>query len=164
MKKTVLIIALVVLALGVYGVGAAFAQGGQPPVGGGYGPMMQDGTGYLHTYMVEAFAAKVGLTTDEVNTRIAAGESMYDIAIAEGVAVADFPALMTEVRTAAVDAAVKDGVITQEQADWMKSRGFGRGGMMYGAGYDGTCPMYGTGQTGQRGPGMMGGRWQDQNP
>jgi len=55
----------------------------------------------------------------------------------------------------------------------MKSRGFGRGGMMggYGGyGVDGECPMY-DGEApygGQFGPGMMGGggrggRWQ-QNP
>ena len=36
MKKTLLIVALLVLALGVLGVGVAFAQGGQPPVWAGW--------------------------------------------------------------------------------------------------------------------------------
>jgi hypothetical protein len=161
MKKTILIVALVVLALGALGVGVAFAQGQQTPFAF-QGPMMQNGGGYLHTYMVAAFAGKLGLTVDDVNARLAAGETMYDIAIAEGTAAEDFPALMTEVRTSALDAAVADGVITQEQADWMKSRGFGHGGMMNG-GYSGTCPMNGTGYSGQRGPGGMGG-WRNQNP
>jgi hypothetical protein len=165
MKKTILIVALVVLALGALGVGVAFAQGGQPPAGSLVGPMMQNGGGYLHTYMVAAVADKLGLTVDEVNTRIAAGETMYDIAIAEGITAEDFPTFMTDVRAAALDAAVKDGVITQEQADWMKSRGFGRGGMMGGQGFTGTCPMYGSGQSSQFGPGMMRGwRWQNQTP
>jgi hypothetical protein len=122
--------------------------------------MMQNGGGYLHTYMVTVFAEKLGLDVDDVNTRITAGETMYDIAIADGVKAEDFPALMVEVRAAALDAAVKDGVITQTQADWMKSRGFGQGG--YGMG-TGTCPMNnGTGLG--RGGGMMRGGfgWQNQ--
>ena len=159
MKKTILIVALVVLALGALGVSVAFAQG---PVPGGRGPMAQNGGGYLHTYMVTAFAEKLGLKVDDVNTRLAAGETMYDIAIADGVKAEDFAALMVDVRTKALDAAVKDGVVTQEQADWMKSRGFGRGGMgsNYGNG-TGTCPM-GNGTGLGRGGGMMRGGWQNQ--
>lgn len=157
MKKTILIVGLVVAALTVFGVGAAFAQGPAPY--GGNGPMMQNGGGYLHTYMVTAFAEKLGLKVDDVNTRLEAGETMYDIAIADGVKAEDFQALMVEVRTVALDTAVKDGVITQVQADWMKSRGFGQGG--YGMG-TGNCPMNnGTGPG--RGGGMMGGGgWQNQ--
>ena len=52
MKKTSLVVALVAavaVALGVFGVGAAFAQDGTPPFGG-HGPMMQNGEmGPLHT-------------------------------------------------------------------------------------------------------------------
>ena len=86
---------------------------------------------------------------------------MYDIALSAGVMDEEFPALMTEVRAAALDAAVADDVITQEQADWMKSRGFGRGGM--GAGdCDGTGPK-GHGGFGRGG--MMGGwQYQQVNP
>jgi hypothetical protein len=158
MKKTILIVALVVLAVGALGVGAAFAQGATPFTGNG--PRVQNGTGVLHTYMVTAFAEKLGLKVEDVNARLAAGETMYDIAIANGVKAEDFPALMVDVRTKALDAAVKDGVITQAQADWMKSRGFGRGGMMNGYGNGtGACPMNG----GSFGP--QGGRgfgWQNQ--
>jgi Spy/CpxP family protein refolding chaperone len=59
MKKTLLIVALVVLALGALSVGVVAAQGGQPPVGG-FGPgMMWDGeTGPLHDYMVKAMLVK----------------------------------------------------------------------------------------------------------
>lgn len=154
MKKTILIIGLVVAALSVFGVGAAFAQGRSPYAGNG---PMQNGTGYLHTYMVAAFAEKVDLKADDVNARLTAGESMYDIAVAAGVKADEFPALMVEVRSQALSAAVKDGVITQEQADWMSSRGFGRGGGM------GNCPMQnGQGVPPGRGAGMMRGGWQNQ--
>jgi hypothetical protein len=161
MKKTILVVGLVVAALAAFGVGVAFAQGTTPY--GGRGPMMQNGGGYLHTYMVTAFAEKLGLKVDDINTRQAAGETMYDIAIADGVKAEDFPALMIEVRTNALNAAVKDGVITQEQADWMSSHGFGRGG--FGTG---NCPMQnGQGTQPNRGggfgPGMMGGfGWKNQ--
>jgi|CXWL01.1.fsa_nt_gi hypothetical protein len=173
MKKTILIAALVIVALGVLGVGAVFAQDSTPAFVGG-SPMMQNGTsGPVHTFMVTEFAAKLGLNVDDVNTRLTAGETMYDIALAAGVTAEEYPALMTEVRANAVDAAVKANVLTQEQADWMQSRG---GGMIYsGAGFDGDCPMLdgdyqngtgfrggpggmmnGNGQNGQ-GRGMMGG-------
>jgi hypothetical protein len=160
MKKTILIVALVILALGVLGVGAVFAQNGTTPFTG-YGPMMQNGAnGSMHTFMVAEFAKKLGLTVDDVNARLAAGESMYDIALSAGITADKFPALMTEVRTNALDAAVKANVITQEQADLMKSRGFGQGGMMNGAngaGYDGDCPML-DGDYQQNGNGFRGGR------
>ncbi len=157
MKKTILIVALlavVAVALGVVGVRAVFAQDATPPFAG-HGPMMQNGTsGPLHTFMTIELAKKLDLNVNDINTRIAAGETMYDIALSAGVTAEEFPAIMTEVRANAVDAAVKANVITQEQADWMNSRG---GGMMNGAGYNGDCPMQdGTTQNDTRGPGMMG--------
>ncbi len=158
MKKKILIVGLVVLAVSVFSVGAVFAQGVQPPVGGGQGA--------LHTFMATEFAKSLKLNVNDVNTRLNAGETMYDIALSSGVTAEQFPALMTEVRANALAAAVKANVITQAQADFMKSRGFGQGG--YG---NGNCPMsdgdengagYGRGQ----GFGMMGGgRWNQQtNP
>jgi hypothetical protein len=150
MKKTILVVGLVVAALIAFGVGVAFAQSPVPYAGNN--PMMQSGGGYLHTYMVAGFAEKLGLKVDDINARLTAGETMYDIAIASGIKAENFPALMIEVRANALSAAVKDGVITQEQADWMSSHGFGRGGMGYGKG---GCPIQnGTGAS--YGPGMMG--------
>jgi hypothetical protein len=166
MKKTLLIVALVILALGALGVGVAFAQGGQPPVNGFGGGMMWGGGNYgpMHTYIVEAFAAELKLTVDEVNTRLLNGETMYQIAIAEGIVADQVAALLTKVHTAAFDKAVAAGAITREQADWMLQRMQSR----YANGYGfGTCPMGGarpqdgTGFRGGFGSGMMGGgRWQ----
>jgi hypothetical protein len=153
MKKTILIAALVVMALAAVGVGSAFAQD-NPPLFGRRGPMMHDGQGPLHTFMVTEFARKLNLNVNDVNTRLAAGETMRDIALSEGVSAEDLPAIMQEVRANALDAAVKANIITQEQADWMKSRGYGRG--MHGAG-NGNCD--GTGPHGMRGNG-----WRNQQP
>lgn len=163
MKKTILIVALlavVAVALGVVGVRAVFAQDATPPFTG-HGPMMQNGTsGPLHTFMTTEFAKTLDLNVNDVNTRLTAGETMYDIALSAGVTAEEFPAIMTEVRANAVDAAVKANVITQEQADWMQTRG---GGMM-GAGYDGNCPMqdgdYQNGAGFRGGPGGMMGNGQ----
>jgi len=163
MKKTILIVGLVVAALAVLGIGVAFAQGPAPYAGNG--PMLQNGAGYLHTYMVAAFAEKLGLKVEDINARLTAGETMYDIAIADGVKAEDFPALMIEVRSNALSAAVKAGVITQEQADWMSSRGFGRGGNGTGNRLmqNGQGVQFNRGVGMMRGNGMMGGfGWQNQ--
>ena len=156
MKKTILIVALVVFALGVFGVGAAFAQDGTPPFTG-HGPMMQNGeTGPLHTFMTIEFAKQLDLNVNDVNTRLAAGESMYEIAISAGVTAEEFPAVMTEVRANALTAAVKANVVTQEQADLMLSHAAGMGS----GNCTGTGPQeyYGNGRMGNGyGRGMMNG-------
>jgi len=174
MKKTILIVGLVVLALGVFGLGVVLAQDVQPPVGrggmmggnGGYGPM--------HDYVEEALADKLGITEKDVEDALASGKTMYQIALDNGVKEADVASFLTEVHTAAFDKAVADGVITREQADFMLQR-------MTANGFNfGNCPMrngqgggygqgngYGRGMMnggGQYGPGMMGGRWGQQPP
>jgi hypothetical protein len=154
MKKTLLIVALLTLfsvALGVVGVGIAFAQGGQPPVG-------QGGYGWMHDYVEQALAAKLDLTEKQVEEQLAAGKPMYQIALDNGIKQADLANFMTEVHKEALAKAVKDGVITQERADWMLQRMQ----TMYQNGYGpGNCPMHnGQGAPAGRGQGfgMMGGR------
>jgi len=170
MKKTLLIVAIVVLALGVLGAGVAFAQGEQPPQPYGFGMMGgrgmmggQGGYGFMHDSVEQALAEKLGLTEEQVEDALANGTTMYQLALDNGVAEADLPAFMNEVHQAAFDKAVADGVVTQEQADWMQERMQG----MFTDGYGfGDCPMngeYPQDGTGFRG-GMMGGfgggRWQ----
>jgi hypothetical protein len=171
MKKTLWIVTLAVVAVAALGVGVVFAQGGQPPVNGfGGGMMWSGGYGPIHTYVVEAFAAEFDLSVEEVKTRLLNGETMYEIALAEGTAEADVAALLTKVHTAAFDKAVAAGALTQEQADWMLERMqvMAQNGYGYGIG---NCPMHGgarpqdgTGFRGGFGPGqggmMGGGRWQ----
>jgi hypothetical protein len=140
-----------------YGPGGMMGgQGFGPGVGGqGFGPgmmgggrfdpdgirgkrgMFAQGSGVMRDYMVSAFADAVGLTVDEVNTRLANGETLAQIALDQGKAEADLPALLTQVRQAALDKAVADGVITQAQADLMKQH-MGN----YPGGYGEGCPMF----------------------
>lgn len=162
MKKTLLIVTLVVLALGALGVGAAFAQGGNPPSYPYGGQMMGGRGGYggygpIHDYVEQALADKLDLTEAQVETELAAGKPMVQIALDNGIAQADLATFMNDVHTTAFAAAVKAGAMTQAQADFMLQRMSQNG---YGTG---TCPMDGTGYG--RGNGMMGGgRWQTQNP
>lgn len=179
MKKALLVgsIALVVLiAFGVVGFAAAQSLTPTPnaPFGGqgygrgrGQGGMMQGGgmmgrgqqggaSGPLHTYMVAAFADALNLTAEDLQAELDAGKTMWQVAEAKGLSIEEFQTLMVEARTAALKAAVADGVITQAQADWMLSRMQGRGGQGGGYGAGGGCPMHGGGF----GPG--GGRWYNQ--
>jgi hypothetical protein len=149
MKKTLLIATLVLTVLAVFAT-SAFALG--PADTATRAP--RDGSGILHKYITEAFAAKLGISVDALTAARAEGKTMYDIALEAGIAEADIPTLWAEVRATALDAAVADGVITQEQADWMKER------MQNGArmgNCDGTQSPDGK-AFGPRGGGMMGGR------
>jgi uncharacterized protein YidB (DUF937 family) len=83
--------------------------------------------GILHDAMVAAFAEKLGIPAADLEARHDNGETMAQIASSKGISSADFITMMTEVRAQAVDQAVKDGTLTQEQADWMKQRGAGMG-------------------------------------
>ena len=163
MKKTLLIVAIVILALGALGVGAALAQGGNPPSnplgnGRGYGMMGygmmsgQGGYGAMHDYVEEALADKLGLTEEQVEQELTT-KPMFQIALDHGIAQADLQTFMAEVHETAFAAAVKDGVMTQAQADAMLQH-------MSQNGYGVNCPMGGDGYG--HGNGMMGGgRWQN---
>jgi len=177
MKKTLLIVAIVVLALGVLGAGVAFAQGEQPPQLYGFGMTLapgahlpwravpgsagmggpgmmgsQGGYGFMHDSVEEALAEKLGLTEEQVEDALANGTTMYQLALDNGVAEADLPAFMNEVHQAAFDKAVADGVMTQEQADWMLEHMQGMVTNGYGFG---DCPM--NGEYPQDGTGFRGG-------
>src|SRR5512138_1274218 len=153
MKKTLLIVGLLVVALGVLGVGVVFAQGGQPPLG-------QGGYGWMHDYVEQALAAKLGLTEKQVEDQLAAGKPMYQIALDNGVKQADLATFMNDVHKEAFAQAVKDGKVTQQQADWMLQR---MQNMYQNGSGSGNCPMQGgqgasSGRGRGMGPGMMNGR------
>ncbi len=152
MKKTILILTVVgVLALSLGLAGSAYAQGANPP---GRGPVAGGGIGPLHTYMVEAMAKVLKMTTADLQTRLNAGETFYQIALSKGFKAEEIPALMQTARAEALKKAVADGVITQAQADWMLQRMGGQGGFGRGRGGMGLGPCGGTGV-----PVGQGGRW-----
>jgi hypothetical protein len=175
MKKALLVVAVLALAVVIFGAGAVFAQyqtvsAQGIPAGygmmGGQGGMMggRGGYGPMHDYVEAALAEKLGLTEAQVETQLAAGKTMSQIAIDNGTAEADVPALLETVHKTAFDKAVAAGVLTQAQADAMfqnmKARGFGAN-----CPTGGVRPQDGTGYRGGRGGGMMGGgRWNQQAP
>ena len=174
MKKTLLIALVLAAVAGLAVAGVAYAQGLQPTgspstPGTGYGPMMSQGQeGPLHEYMLSAMAEALGIPAADLETRLANGETFFQIALAQGIAADDIPALMQTARSQAIAAALADGVITQEQADWMQAHAFGRGS--YGQGM-GPGQGLGAGQGACGGTGMpvgtgmqRGGRWAQQNP
>jgi hypothetical protein len=118
---------------------------GQPALGS-YGPM--------HEYMISALAQFFNLTPEDIESRHAAGETMWDIAAAQGFTQEQFFDAMLEARTSALSEAVAAGAITQEQADWMLTRMSRMGGTGVGPGGVG-CPGMGAGFQGRPG----GGRW-----
>ena len=154
MKKTILIVGLVIAALVVLGVGVAFAQGPTPYTGGGM--MGGNGGGWMHDYVEQALAAKLGLTEEQVEDQLTAGKSMYQIALDNGIKQEAITEFMNQVHQDAFAQAVKDGVVTQAQADLMLQRMQNGQGTQFNRG---AGMMNGNG----RGNSMMGGfGWQNQ--
>jgi hypothetical protein len=101
------------------------------------------GEGLMHEYMIAAFADALNLTADEIESRLEDGETLKEIAIAQGTTEEQLPDLFTQVQQAALDQAVADGVITQVQADFMLERMNNYDGEGFGPGYNrGNCPMW----------------------
>lgn len=78
------------------------------------------GEGFMHDDMVAAIAPELGLTAEELQVKLDAGETMWQLAENKGISEADFTVMMTKAHTAVLDQAVADGEITQAQADLMK--------------------------------------------
>jgi len=148
MKKftvTIMVIAVVVLVLGAAGV--AYAQSSSQGTGTGSGSGWMGGRGsrggmgagnmgtgdsILHDYMIAAYAEELNIPVADLEARLEQGETMAEIALSTGLTIDQFRTLMVDARTQAIDQAVSDGALTQEQADWMKQRGAGQmaGGQM----------------------------------
>ncbi len=147
MKKLLLVVTGFVVAVLVFGVaGFAYAQSQTPPtpeypygpgmMGGGYGRGMMGGyddfgghgmmgwdgeEGPMHEAMVAALAEALGLTSEEIEARHDAGETLWQIAEAEGLSAEEIQDLMFSAHDVALEEAVANGWLTQEQAEWMDS-------------------------------------------
>ncbi|MFH1184018.1 MAG: hypothetical protein V1755_03130 [Chloroflexota bacterium] len=159
MNRIVVVGLMVAATLAVFTTGVVFAQSPQPPAPGGGGGMGPGGgrgdmgfigangeEGPLDEYMVSAIADALGITADEVESRHEAGETAYQIALDLDFTADEIHALLRDARLKAWAAAAADGVVSQEQADWMKSRPSGMG---YGN-CDGTAQRLGVGMGGWR--------------
>ncbi len=88
--------------------------GGRGGPGGHFGMM---GIGHSH----DAAAKALGMTTDELRTAMHAGKSLADIAKDKKVSVPTLVKAMVAAAQAQIATAVKDGTLTQAQADRMTS-------------------------------------------
>lgn len=172
MKKVVFVVVGILVLSFLFGAaGFAYAQTQNPPDGetpygvtpgrGMMGRFWQSGMmgngsyGPMHEYMEQALAAKLGMSEEEIEEKLASGETMWSIAQAQGLADEEIFDLMLSARDEALKAAVAEGTLTQEQADWMAQhmqQGRGNG---FGAGHCG-------GGFGQGGAQRMPGRWFNQ--
>ena len=90
--------------------------------------------------MPTAMADVFGLSLDEVNTQLASGETFSTIALSLGYTTDQLPALMTSIRTKAIDLATADGIVTADQAAFLLNSQYGGN-----ARGNGTASMNGTG-------------------
>jgi hypothetical protein len=157
----IVVVAVIAVALGTAGFVYAQAPAPATPVPGtGYGPGMNQGRaawagqnnrgrgmaagnnadveGPLHDYMMTAFSDKLGIPAADLEARVDKGESMAQIASSKGLTSDQFFTLMKDAHTQAIGQAVKDGKLTQDQADWMSQRGPGMMGGGQGRGARGN--------------------------
>ena len=93
MKKALLVVTVVALAAVIFGAGVVFAQygtasaqgadfTGRMGMGMGGGMHGRGGYGPMHDYVEQALAEKLGQTEDKIETQLAAGKTMAQIALA----------------------------------------------------------------------------------
>ena len=188
MKKGLVVLATIVGVILIGNVLIASAQGNGPATGGSLGFGMPGNTGTytntmpmggmmgggnhaqlhdamtaaggMHEQIWTAVAQKLGLTYAELNTALQNGQTIEQLAQAHGVTLADLNQTANAARQAALTDLVKQGVLTQAQADWMLNAMpttmpmFTPGSFSQMHGGQPGSMMNGTGNTG----GMMGGR------
>lgn len=125
------------------------------------------GSGGVHNTVWAAMAEKLGLTSDELASQINSGKTLAQIAQEKGVSTKDLAAVMENAMESGLAQAVKDGTLTQAQADLMTTHMDGQyewmiinmGAGMMGPGYRGGAMgnggAIGNGGATRRG-GMMG--------
>ena len=127
------VLSIAVLTLSV--AGFAYAQSQTPPtpeypgygmMGGGYGRGYGQGMmgwnvehGPMHEAMVAALAEQLGIKPEEIESRLDAGESMWQIAEAAGLSAEEIQDLMLSAHDRALVDAVSNGWLTESQAEWM---------------------------------------------
>jgi hypothetical protein len=156
--KLATIVTVLVAVVALVSVTAIYAQGpanngaaGQPTNGTGLNAANEGGLGLMavdEADMHAAIADALGMSLDEFEAAIAAGETPATLALARGIDLAVIQEAMDAAHDTAFAQAVADGLITQEQADWILShRGghAGQSGSTRGTGNAGSSNGYGTG-------------------
>jgi len=127
MKKKIWIwiggLLVALLVVGVIGATVGYAQGAPAALFNGRGPGDGHGGPHLGQVELEAAAKALGMTTDELMTALKSGKTLEQIATDKKVDIqkvkdAIQTAHVTEMRTH-IQQALKDGKITQANADWL---------------------------------------------
>lgn len=141
---------------GYRGPGGMMQPGTGMMYGAGGAGMMQPGTGMMygaggggwmfeyHDQMWEALAKALDMTVDELNAALQSGKTVAEIAEEKGISTEELQQAMLDAHAEVLAQAVKDGKLTQEQADQMLEYMKANPGMGWGYGY-------------RMGPGMMNG-------
>jgi len=161
------VLVLSVLVAGLAGIALAQDDPPAPAVtcpnagacgGPGLGGQGMKGYGYAGS-MPTLLAEALGMTTEEFQAARADGQTVAEMAAAQGVAPADVVAAVMAPRAELLAQGVADGRLTQEQVDTMLATMTEQMTSHFEdlTGYGGGCGMHGTGQGYHRG--MRGGRW-----
>jgi hypothetical protein len=154
MKKKISIVLggllAVAILFGTASVTTAYAQDGTPatpPAGQPGDRPDRDGKRGMGETELAAAAKVLGMTSEELSTALADGKTLEDLAAVAGVDIQDvkdvISAIHAEEMKANIAAAVADGSMSQEKADWLlegldkgflDGRGFGIGGPRGGRG------------------------------
>lgn len=119
-----------------YGRGNGMGMG---MMNGGRGAKNENYSGLeLQTYYFDALAEKFGITSADLQTKLQNGTSLLDLAAEQELTVKEYQSAVDSARTAAIDKALADGVISQNQADQLKSTSNGTGLFGMGRGF-GWC-------------------------
>jgi hypothetical protein len=159
LRKVLGALALVAVAA-VFGIGA-IALAPRAEAAGSLAAELRGGRGFCGAAGLEAAAQALGLAAEEVQTQLRAGESLADLADAQGV---ELQTVLDAVTAACVQAtrdqiaaAVTAGTMTQAQADWLNEgldQGFWGPAATDGAGLGfGFGGRGGFGHAGRFGPG-----------
>ncbi len=134
MKKLLIGLLVVgVIALSAGAIGVAYAKNDKPspqePFGSSGmfgrrsgGPDGKRGDGRLSDYFHAELAESLGITVADFEARMAAGETLVQIAVDLGIAPEDLPGLIQTARDEAIEQALADGVITQAQYNRMQQQ------------------------------------------
>ena len=109
--------------------GRGGGMGGRGSAGNNGGGMMgQSGEmGPMHEYMEAELAAQLGMTQEAFEKLHDGGQTFLQIAADKGISTEAAQQMMVTARGTALDKMVAEGVITQAQADFMKTRMGGAG-------------------------------------
>ncbi|MDZ7843289.1 MAG: hypothetical protein U5K99_00565 [Anaerolineales bacterium] len=90
--------------------------------------------GALQDYLHGPLAEALGIPAEDLTARRDSGETLAEIALDLGFDLTEIRDMFSDTRSDALDSAVVDGILTQEEADWLSSRGRGNRSGVPGAG------------------------------